>query len=268
MSSVSSPFREGASAGKQGSIIVTGGAHGIGRAICERLASHGNSVVIADLDDFAARAVSEQLAESGSDVIFQKVDVGDSESVAELVDTTMRWKGTITGLVNGAGIFAVVPVQREACEDIEVAAWDEMMRINLRGVWFCTKFVLPTMKVQQFGSIVNIASAAALLGTPGFAHYVASKAGVIGFTRALAREVGGVGIRANCVAPGRIETPELNASEEGSQHERVEKAVSSRALGRPGLARDVVGAVEFLLGPESEFITGQTLVVDGGSYML
>lgn len=254
-------------AGSKGSIIVTGGAHGIGRAICERLSLCGYPVVIADRDLLAARNLREKLASGTSDVIAEKVDVGSPESIAHLVDTTLRWRVPVAGLVNAAGIFAVVPVERKICEDIEIDEWDEMMRINLRGVWLCAKYVLPGMKAQGFGSIVNIASAAALLGTPGFTHYVASKAGVMGFTRALAREVGGEGIRVNCVAPGRIETPELSATEGEFHQSRLERAVSSRALARPGVARDVVGAVEFLLGPNSEFITGQTLIVDGGSYM-
>lgn len=252
----------------KGPVIVTGGAHGIGRAICERLVARGESVVIADRDALAARNLGEQLQADGGDVIAKAMDVGLPESVEELVATAAKWRGPAAGLVNDAGIFAVVPVERKDCEDIEVAEWDEIMRINLRGVWLCARAVLPGMKNQGFGSIVNISSAAALLGTPGFVHYVASKAGVMGFTRALAREVGDAGIRINCVAPGRIETSELHLAEGDNQEARVERAVSGRALSRPGVAKDVVGAVEFLLGPDSDFITGQTLVVDGGSYMV
>lgn len=267
MSFLGSSDKEFDVADTKGSIIVTGGAHGIGRAICEKLSFSGYPVVIADRDLSAAKGLCEQLASGVNDVIAEKVDVGSSESVAQLVDATLRWRGPVTGLVNGAGIFAVVPVGRKICEDIEIDEWDEMMRINLRGVWLCAKYVLPVMKAQGYGSIVNIASAAALLGTPGFTHYVASKAGVMGFTRALAREVGGAGIRVNCVAPGRIETPEVEAADGEFQQSRLERAVSSRALARPGVAGDVVGAVEFLLSPSSEFITGQSLIVDGGSYM-
>ena len=246
------------------SIIVTGGGHGIGKAYCRRLVAEGASVVIAELDGEAAEQVAGELTEGGGKALAVRTDVADEASVTQMAAQVVDAFGRIDGLVNNAAIFATVPMSRVGLEQLSVEEWDRMMAVNLRGMFLCCKAVLPTMRSQQTGKIVNVSSGTALSGSPSRIHYVTSKAGVLGFTRSLASEVGPDNITVNAVAPGSTLSEE---SPDAEILEQRQKRVSARPLARVQMPEDVVGAVAFFLSPDSDFITGQTLVVDGGATM-
>ena len=245
-------------------VIVTGGGHGIGRAYCRRLVAEGASVVIAELDESAAKDVEQELTDGGGKALGVRTDVSDEASVTAMVGQTVEAFGRVDGLVNNAAMFATVPMSRVGLEQLTVEEWDRMMAVNLRGMFLCCKAVLPTMRSQGSGKIINISSGTALSGSPSRIHYVTSKAGVLGFTRSLASEVGKDGITVNVIAPGSTLSEE--SPDETTIQMRQER-VSSRPLARVQMPDDVVGAVVFFLSGDSDFITGQTLVVDGGSTM-
>lgn len=247
-------------------VIVTGGGHGIGKAYGLGFGGAGARVVIADIDAPAAEKVAGQITgETGAEALAVKVDVGDETSAGQMAKTTMDRFGRIDVLINNAAVFATIPMNRGGIDSIDPAEWDRMMAVNLKGLFFCCRAVLPTMRKQKSGKIVNISSGTALHGSPGRIHYVTSKAGVIGFTRTLAREVGDDNIHVNAVAPGST------LSEENPTEEilRLRQArIGDRALKRVQMPQDIVGAVLFLSSPLSDFMTGQTLSVDGGVVML
>lgn len=245
-------------------VIVTGSAHGIGRAHAERLAQDGAAVVLADLDESAAEKVAKDMEQRGMQAMARRADVSDDADVFALVAATVERFGTVSGLVNNAAVFSVVPMSRSAFDEISFDEWELMMRVNVRGVWQMCRAVVPAMRDAGFGKIVNISSATALAGSQSRIHYVSSKAAILGFTRTLARELGPDGITVNCVAPGSTLSEEDPSAEVIAQ--RTANA-QERAIKRVAVAADIVGAVAFFLGPDSDFVTGQTLVVDGGKYM-
>ena len=242
--------------------IVTGGGHGIGRAYASRLAREGARVVIAELDERAARVVAEELNAAGHEVLAIPTDVSDEESVARMARAAIDRFGRIDVLVNNAAIFATIPMSRSPFDRIAVDEWDRMMSVNLKGTWLACRAVVPQMRKQGYGKIINISSGTALKGSPSRIHYVTSKAGILGFTRTLANEVGKDNICVNCVAPGST------LSEENPDEEIIKMrsaAASGRALQRVQKPEDLTGAIVFFASADSDFITGQTLVVDGGS---
>jgi len=244
--------------------IVTGGGHGIGKAYARGLAGEGASVVIAEIDAHAANAVAGSLVQEGFKAIAAPTDVSDWGSVEAMARRAIEAYGRIDILVNNAAIFATVPMSRAPFDQIDPAEWDRMMSVNLKGPWLASRAVVPQMKAQRYGKIVNISSGTALKGSASRIHYVTSKAGILGFTRTLAREVGEWGICVNCVAPGST------LSEEAPDADTLKMrnaAVSDRALRRVQKPEDLVGAILFFASPDSDFVTGQTLVVDGGSAM-
>ena len=245
-------------------IIVTGGGHGIGKAYCRRLVAEGAAVAIAELDGDAAEQVARELTDEGGKALAVRTDVADEASVTDMAAQVVDAFGRIDGLVNNAAMFATVPMSRVGLEQLTVEEWDRMMAVNLRGMFLCSKAVLPTMRSQQDGKIVNISSGTALSGSPSRIHYVTSKAGVLGFTRSLASEVGKDNVTVNAVAPGSTLSEE---SPDAGVLEQRQKRVSARPLSRVQMPEDVVGAVAFFLSADSDFITGQTLVVDGGATM-
>ncbi len=246
--------------------IVTGGGHGIGKAYCLGFGRAGACVVAADIDGPAAdRVAAEVLRETGTKSIGLRVDVADEESTRRMATVTLGRFGRIDILVNNAAIFATIPMNRGGIESIDPQEWDRLMAVNLKGLFFCSRAVLPTMRAQKSGKIINISSGTVFSGSPGRIHYVTSKAGVIGFTRTLAREVGNDNILVNAVAPGSTLSEE-NPSEEIIRFRQAR--VQDRALKRVQLPQDLVGAVLFLASGLSDFITGQTLSVDGGQAML
>ena len=245
-------------------IIVTGGAHGIGRAYCRGLAAEGAKVVVADLDIGAAEAVVRSLGELGSDALAVRADVSQAEDVDAMAQVAADRFGSVDGLINNAAVFQVPAMSRVPFEQIPIDEWDRLIAVNLRGVFLGCRAVVPYMKAQGRGKIVNISSGTVFHGSANSAHYVTSKAGVIGFTRSLARELGDHNINVNAIAPG------LTLSLEEMTEDRLQMSrnrAQARALKRDQEPEDLVGTAVFLCSPDSDFVTGQTLVVDGGAQM-
>ena len=243
-------------------VIITGGGHGLGRAYCLGLAREGARVVAADIDEKAARAVTDEIDGQGGEALAVHADVTQEESVAGMVRTALDRFGAIHVLINNAAFFLRPdPVPRRTFDQIPVAEWDRMMAVNLKGVFLCCRAVVPWMKANRVGKIINISSSTFFIGREGFAHYVTSKAGIIGFTRVLARELGEFGITANAVAPGLTMTEDEVTDAVRARHEEVTQA---RCLKRIEKAEDLVGTILFLASSDSDFITGQTILVDGG----
>ena len=244
--------------------IITGGGHGIGKAYAMRLAAEGAKVVIAELDGKAARAVAAELAALGHQAIAVQTDVANETSVNNMAQQAIAQFGRIDVLVNNAAIFATVPMSRSPFDQITIDEWDRMMSVNVKGTWLASRAVVPQMRKQAYGKIINVSSGTALKGSPSRIHYVTSKAGILGFTKTLANEVGKDGICVNCVAPGST------LSEENPDDDILKmraQAANARALKRVQTPEDLTGAVVFFASADSDFITGQTLVVDGGSCM-
>ena len=245
-------------------IIVTGGAHGIGRAYCRGLAAEGAKVVVADLDIGAAEAVVRSLGELGSDALAVRADVSQEEDVNAMAQAAADQFGSVDGLINNAAVFQVPAMSRVPFEQIPIDEWDRLIAVNLRGVFLGCRAVVPYMKAQGRGKIVNISSGTVFHGSANAAHYVTSKAGVIGFTRSLARELGDHNINVNAIAPG------LTLSLEEMTEDRLQMSrnrTQARAIKRDQEPEDLVGTAVFLCSPDSDFVTGQTLVVDGGAQM-
>jgi NAD(P)-dependent dehydrogenase (short-subunit alcohol dehydrogenase family) len=240
--------------------IVTGGGRGLGRAYAERLAEEGAHVAVADIIDPSDTKLS--IEEKGGQVIAVVADVTNEDSVNELARQTIDRFGRIDVLINNAAIFA--DLNKKSFIDISVAEWDRIMSVNLRGTFLCTKAVYPQMKKQGKGKIINVSSSTFFSGVPGFLHYVTSKGGVVGFTRALAREVGNDGISVNAIAPGLTINEAVLKSGMYPQ-EALKFVAGTRCFKRNEQPEDLVGTIVFLASDESDFMTGQTIVVDGGA---
>jgi NAD(P)-dependent dehydrogenase (short-subunit alcohol dehydrogenase family) len=240
--------------------IVTGAGSGIGRAIAERLAEDGHAVAVLDLDEAAAEAVAGELREKGHEAVAFGVDVSDRPQVNGAVQRVREALGPVLVLVNNAGLSGFTPFLKISDE-----LWDRIMAVNLSGPFYCTQAVLPDMIEAGWGRIVNISSSSAQGGQQYMVHYVSSKAGLIGFTKALALEFGPKGITVNTIPPGFIDTPMLRASEEqgllGTSVDRIAEATPVRRAGRPG---DIAAACAFLVSDEAGYITGQVIGVNGG----
>ena len=240
--------------------IITGSARGIGRAIAERLASLGANVVIADLQQETCQATAEEIAQStGQRVLPIAINVTEAGSTQRMVEQTITTFGKIDILVNNAGITRDTLIMR-----MEEADWDLVLDVNLKGVFNCSKAVVRTMMKQRYGRIVNISSVSGQAGQIGQTNYSASKAGIIGFTKALAREVASRQITVNAVAPGFIPTFLTNTLPEDLK----ESILRYTPLGRMGKPEEVASAVAFLASEEAAYITGQVLAVDGGMVMM
>jgi 3-oxoacyl-[acyl-carrier protein] reductase len=243
-------------------VIVTGGGHGIGKAYCLGFGQSGSRVVVADIDKPAADKVRAKIVQqTGAHALALHTDVVDERSTKQMAAAVMQHFGRIDVLINNAAIFATIPMNRGRIETIDPAEWDRLMAVNLKGLFFCCRAVLPSMRAQKSGKIINIASGTVFAGSPGRIHYVTSKMATIGFTRTLAREVGDDNINVNVLAPGNT------LSEENPSQEVIrlrESSAGLRALKRIQMPQDVVGAMLFMASPLSDFITGQTVNVDGG----
>ncbi len=239
--------------------IVTGGAGTIGSAYGRGFAGEGASVVVADLGN-TDRMVDE-LTEAGHQAIGVEVDVADQASTEAMARTVLDAFGRIDILVNNAAFFKTVT--RGPFEEITVDEWDTTMAVNVRGPWLCARAVLPAMKKQGSGRIINISSNVVWKGVPGFLHYTTSKSALVGFTRAMAREVGDYGITVNNVAPDFIPDDFLREHQPGNE----EVVNAQRAIKRTSVPEDMVGAVLFLASDEADFITGQAILVNGGAFM-
>ena len=243
--------------------IVTGGAKGIGRHYSRALAAEGARVMIADIADGTGLA-EEIAAEHGANSVTSTVaDVSDETSVKALVAATIERFGKIDVLVNNAALYA--PLQETKCTEIDAELWDKVMAVNLRGPFLMVKHVAPHMIAQGYGKIINIGSGTAFRGIPWMLHYVTSKGGITGFTRALARELGEHGIRVNTLAPGFTLSDSVVSENPGHVKTARDRALQSRALRRDEHPQDLLGALVFLSSADSDFVTGQTLAVDGGN---
>jgi len=233
--------------------IITGSARGIGREIALRLAEAGASIVVSDVAD--AEPVAEEIRKKGGQSLAVVADVTSTASVAGLVEKALEKFGRIDILVNNAGIARDQLLMRMSDED-----WEAVLNVNLKSVFLCTRAVLRPMVKQRWGRIISISSIVGIVGNPGQANYASSKAGIIGFTKTLAREVGSRGITVNAIAPGFIVskmTDQLSEEQKGEMLKRI-------PLGFLGTPRDVAEAVAFLASEEARYITGQVLGVDGG----
>jgi len=243
--------------------IVTGAGSGIGKALAMRLAQDGASVVIPDLKGFDTSA-AEIVRATGAKTLGLQVDVSSETDVARMAAETMKAFGRIDILVNNAAIFS--SLELKGFEKIEPSEWRRVMDVNTLGVFLCCRACAPHMRAGGYGRIINLASGAPLKGVPLFLHYIASKGAVIAMTRGLARELGKDDITVNSLAPGFTLSENVSQNE---QHVRQgEQTRLSRAIQRDETPEDLVGAVSFLASADAAFITGQTLVVDGGSAML
>jgi 3-oxoacyl-[acyl-carrier protein] reductase len=244
------------------SVIVTGGGKGIGKVYVEEFAKAGARVVAADIDADAAKAVAEALQKSGCEVLGLGVDIASEDATAKMAQATLERFGTIDILINNASLMSVLA--RRSWLEIPVDEWDRVMAVNLRGMFLSCRAVFPAMKAQARGKIVNISSSRVWEGAPNRLHYTTSKAGVIGFTRALSREVGEYGVTVNALTPGMTQSETQIASSSGNY---LAARVAGRAIERVQVPADLVGAVMFLASPASDFMTGQTINVDGGKSM-
>jgi 2-hydroxycyclohexanecarboxyl-CoA dehydrogenase len=240
--------------------LVTGGASGIGAASARRLAAEGARVAIGDVNEDGAKSIAGEL-----DGFACRLDVTDTGSVNAAVAATREALGEIDVLVNNAGtdLFSYFVNSDEGL-------WDFVLGVNLRGVLAVTHAVLPGMQERRTGAIVNVASEAGRVGSQGSAVYSAAKAGVIGFTKAIARESARYRVRSNAVAPGPIETPLLNAAPQllGELGERLKQGmVNTTVMGRSGEPEEVAAAIAFLASEDASYVTGQTLNVSGGLSM-
>ncbi|WP_175987570.1 SDR family NAD(P)-dependent oxidoreductase [Microbacterium tenebrionis] len=238
-------------------VVVTGAGGGLGAAFARAFAAAGDRVVIADIDGDAASRVAAEIAETAAvPAIAVRVDVTDRQSTDALAAAAMEAGGAVDVLVNNAAIYAAVT--RSPFEDIDEGEWDRVMAVNLKGPWQVTRALSPHL--ADGGRVINISSATVYSGSAQWAHYVASKSGVIGLTRVLAKELGARGITVNAVAPGFTLTEASHGLIENAAEYGVDRGAIRRAID----PEDIVGTVQYLASPASAFVTGQTVVVDGG----
>jgi 3-oxoacyl-[acyl-carrier protein] reductase len=238
--------------------VVTGASRGIGRAISLALAGRGAALVVTDILTEAVNAFAAELQAQGHTALAQTLDVTDSASIDAAVTAALERFGRIDVLVNNAGIARDQLLMRMKRED-----WDLVLRLNLTGAFACTQAVLRPMMKQRSGRIISISSVVGQMGNAGQSNYAASKAGLIGFSKAVAREVASRNVTVNVVAPGLIDTDMTRALPEAVQSEWQSKV----PLGRFGTADEIAAAVCFLASDESAYVTGQVLAVNGGMYM-
>jgi pyridoxal 4-dehydrogenase len=236
--------------------LVTGAAQGLGYAAAARLAADGASVALLDRDGEKLMAAANALGGQGLTVVPHTVDITDEEGVRAAVKAVLSTEGRIDVLVNNAGIYPHRPF-----EELTYAEWRHVLAVNLDSVFLCTHAVYPAMRERGYGRIVNVSSSTFFIGYPGLAAYIASKGGIIGFTRALASEAGPYGITVNAVTPGLIATEGVLGGEEAGLFDEI---VRQQALPRRGEPEDIAECIAYLASPAAGFITGQTINVDGG----
>jgi 3-oxoacyl-[acyl-carrier protein] reductase len=242
--------------------IITGGGKGIGKVYAQEFARAGAKVVAADIDGAAAEAVAQGIVRANGEALGLATDVSDEQAANAMAKAAIDRFGGIDILINNASLMSVLP--RRSWMEIPVQEWDDVMAVNLRGLLLCSRAVVPAMKARGRDKIINISSSRVWDGTPNRLHYTTSKAGVIGFTRALARELGEFNITVNAVTPGMTLSETQVAT---TSNNYAATRASGRALNRDQFPDDLVGTVMFLASVASDFITGQTINVDGGKAM-
>lgn len=240
-------------------VIVTGAATGIGQAFALGAAQQGAHVIVADMHP--AEETMAAIAAIGAQATYAQVDVSSEASVKAMAATAMAATGRIDGLINNAAYFREVKLT--PFEELSEAVWDRILAVNVKGVWQCCKAVMPAMRTQQSGAIINIASVVAVAGQPGYLHYVASKGAVVSMTKGLAKECGSAGVRVNCIAPGFV----LTGATQDRPIEWQQSFLKARAISREQRPDDLVGTALYMLSDLSGFVSGQTVVVDGGHIM-
>jgi 3-oxoacyl-[acyl-carrier protein] reductase len=244
--------------------IITGAGHGIGRAYAKRFAEEGARVVIADIDAEAGERVAAEISKAGNAAWARATDVVQWESVRGLVDETVQRFGRIDILLNNAAIYVTRPVRKCPLEELTEEEWDQVMAVNLKGVFLCCKAAIPVMKAQRSGKIINVASGTFFHGTGDMPHYTTSKGGVVALTRVLAKQLGAWNINVNCLTPGSTMSEEVITEE---VRKRREESARQRAFKRVEVPEDITGTALFLASSDSDFMTGQLLVVDGGGIL-
>jgi len=241
--------------------IVTGAAQGIGATYAKALAAEGAKVVLTDVLDCAPAAAEIAAEYQGAETLVLATDVSDEKATQAMIDQTVERFDRVDILVNNAAIFGtLVP---GSFEDINVDEWDKLMAVNVKGPWLCTKAAAPVMRQQGYGKIINIASGTLFKGAPNLLHYVSSKGAILAMTRSMSRELGNDNICVNTLAPGLTMSENVLNSEKHMAYRDANTA--SRALKRYQTPDDLIGALVFLASADSDFMTGQCLVVDGGS---
>lgn len=242
--------------------VVTGGASGMGEAICHELGARGHSVAVLDVNDQAAQRVTEDLRQKGVRALGLGNDVSDRAAVEDAFAAARAELGPVHILVTSAGVVDFSPFT-----EITESAWNRLIAVNLTGTFHCCQVALPHMIEAGWGRIVMISSSSAQRGSPGMAHYAASKGALLSLTKSLAREYGPVGITVNNIPPSGIETPMQHQSQAAGHLPANEQMAASIPLGHLGTGDDIAAAVGFLCSEQAGFITGQTLGVNGGSVM-
>ncbi len=240
-------------------VIVTGAGTGIGKTCALEAAKRGGKVAVADIDDNSAGQSASEIRSLGYECISVAVAISAEEDTVRMAKTVYDHYGRIDVLVNNAGLWGTL--RRKPFHELTVEEWDKVMAVNVRGVFLAIKAVSPYMQNQRYGKIINLSSGTQFFGSPFLLHYVTSKAGVLGLTRSVAREMGEFGICVNAVAPGLVLT---EGSISNTGRERAEQLAGQTILKRVARPEDIVGPILFLAGPDSDFMTGQTIVVDGG----
>jgi 3-oxoacyl-[acyl-carrier protein] reductase len=244
--------------------VITGAGHGIGKAYARRFAEEGAQVVIADIDIEGGQKVAQALTDSGLTAWARRTDVRNFSDVEGLMRETASRFGRIDVLLNNAAIYVTEKLWKGPVEDLDLAEWDRVIEVNLKGVFLCSKAAIPIMKQQRSGKIINIASGTFFSGSGNMPHYTTAKGGVIALTRVMARQLGEWGINVNCMTPGSTMSEDSVTDE---VLKRREGSIDKRAFRRVETPADIVGTALFLASSDSDFITGQLLVVEGGGIM-
>jgi 3-oxoacyl-[acyl-carrier protein] reductase len=244
--------------------IITGAAHGIGKAYAKRFAEEGAHVVIADIDGAGGEATAKAILDTGGSAWARRSDVRSLDDLKALMQETVNKYGHIDILLNNAAIYVTQKLWKGPVEELDLDEWDRVIEVNLKGVFLCSKAVIPIMKQQRSGKIINIASGTFFSGSGNMPHYTTAKGGVVALTRVMARQLGEYGINVNCMTPGSTMSEE-NVSAEVLK--RREGSMDKRAFRRVETPADIVGTAVFLASADSDFVTGQLLVVEGGGVM-
>ncbi len=244
--------------------MITGAGHGIGKAYARRFAQEGAQVVIAEIDHPAGESAAAALGEIGIAGWARATDVTNYQSVEGLVGETLDRFGKIDVLVNNAAIYVTERLWKGPVEELAIEEWDRVLEVNLKGVFLCCRAVIPVMKRQKSGKIINIASGTFFGGSGNMPHYTASKGGVVALTRVMARPLGPWGINVNSMTPGSTMSEETVTD---AVRQQRESSARDRAFSRVELPEDITGTALFLASSDSDFMTGQLIVVDGGSNM-
>src|SRR4051812_11730739 len=233
-------------------VIITGAGHGLGLAYAQRFAAEGAKVVIAEIDEPAGARAAESIRASGGTALFRHTDVTRFDEVKSMVEETVARFGRVDVLLNNAAIYETERVWKGPVEELSEELWDRLIAVNLKGVFLCCKAVIPVLKKQKSGKIINVASGTFFLGLGDMPHYTASKGGIIGLTRVMARQLGPWNITVNCFTPGSTMTEE-NITDE-VRRQRLQ-AAAGRAFPRIQVADDITGTALFLASADSDYMT-------------